>query len=299
MSKAGAHVPRFRLRFQLQEIDLVQGSTLLGRSPDCHVTIEDPLVSRQHARITIAGEQVQLEDLGSRNGSKVNGLTVRGAISLSDGDRLRIGTHEMVFCRVATDRSGPLHRKTGFLLYCASCKLPYAEELPECPNCGCNERFGAEEDTTLTGAGEDSSRWALTLAIDMLDRAVSLKRNVDAERLISRATALFDDRIKAGEKVDQKQLRDLAHVASRFVHGTKDVRWTSWILSTHARHELVPWPDVIANIKWAALSSESAAAVDTIIEQARTRRGDLNDDELAALSVLEVWRERPDKKAGG
>jgi 3-hydroxyisobutyrate dehydrogenase len=50
----------------------------------------------------------------------------------------------------------------------------------ECPHCGSKERYAADEDTTLTGSGEDSSKWALTLAVDMLERAVSLKRLTDA-----------------------------------------------------------------------------------------------------------------------
>ena len=66
---------RYRLRFLLQEFDLPRGATLIGRSSDCHVTIEDPLVSRQHARIVIDGDDATLQDLGSRNGVKLNGAS--------------------------------------------------------------------------------------------------------------------------------------------------------------------------------------------------------------------------------
>ena len=48
---------RYRLRFLLQEFDLPRGTTLIGRSSECQVTIEDPLVSRQHARILIDGDE--------------------------------------------------------------------------------------------------------------------------------------------------------------------------------------------------------------------------------------------------
>ena len=66
-------VARFRLRFLLQELDLVGPEIILGRSPDCQITIEDPLVSRQHARITIANGVARVMDMGSRNGVRVNG----------------------------------------------------------------------------------------------------------------------------------------------------------------------------------------------------------------------------------
>ena len=83
---------RYRLRFLLQEIDLPRGATLLGRSPECHVTLEDPLVSREHARIAIYEQSATCEDLGSRNGVKINGLAMKGPTRLKDGDRVRIGT---------------------------------------------------------------------------------------------------------------------------------------------------------------------------------------------------------------
>ena len=83
---------RYRLRFLLQEFDLPRETTLIGRSSDCHVTIEDPLVSRQHARIVIDDDGAKCEDLGSRNGVKINGVIARGFMPLKDGDRLCIGT---------------------------------------------------------------------------------------------------------------------------------------------------------------------------------------------------------------
>ncbi|MFW5738949.1 MAG: FHA domain-containing protein, partial [Myxococcota bacterium] len=124
---------RYRLRFQLQEIDLVQGETLLGRSPDCHVTIEDPLVSRRHARITIRDEGALVEDLGSRNGIRLNGEVMRAPTFLKDRDRLRIGMQEFVFHSVSTSDSRPSSKSTGFLRYCGQCHYPYPEEIPVCP----------------------------------------------------------------------------------------------------------------------------------------------------------------------
>src|SRR5580693_6435434 len=91
---------RYRLRFLLQEIDLHRGVTFIGRSPDCQVTIEDPLVSRQHARIVIDDMGARVEDLKSRNGVKVNGQAIKGETAIKDGDRLRIGTQELVFCEI-------------------------------------------------------------------------------------------------------------------------------------------------------------------------------------------------------
>ena len=48
-------------------------------------------VSRQHAAITIAGNEATLADVGSKNGTTLNGTAVRAPVTLRDGDRLVIG----------------------------------------------------------------------------------------------------------------------------------------------------------------------------------------------------------------
>src|SRR5580658_4925478 len=127
-SHLGSQVARYRLRFLLQEFDLPRGLTVIGRSLDANLTIEDPLVSRQHARIEVEDEGGTVEDMGSRNGVRVNGVTIRGPTPLKDGDRVRIGTQDFVFCRV--DPMGKAHSKTtGVLRLCANCRLPYPREM--------------------------------------------------------------------------------------------------------------------------------------------------------------------------
>src|SRR5580658_7915544 len=90
-------VARYRLRFVLQEFDLPRGATIVGRSLECHLTIDDPLVSRIHARITVGDDGACIEDMGSRNGVRVNGSPIRGLTALRSGDRARIGTQELIF----------------------------------------------------------------------------------------------------------------------------------------------------------------------------------------------------------
>ena len=113
---------RYRLRFLLQEFDLPRGKTVIGRSLDCNLTIEDPLVSRQHASILLDDEGGSVEDMGSRNGVRVNGVQIRSATRLADGDRVRIGTQDFVFCRI--ESAAKAHSKTtGVLRLCAECRL--------------------------------------------------------------------------------------------------------------------------------------------------------------------------------
>lgn len=85
----------FRLRYQRHDLELTEGRFLIGRSTDCQLSLDDPLVSRLHAALTVEGEEVLLEDLGSRNGVRLNGRRIERTEKLAHGDRITIGTQEM------------------------------------------------------------------------------------------------------------------------------------------------------------------------------------------------------------
>jgi hypothetical protein len=70
--------------------------TTLGRLPDCDITLNDSNVSRRHAEIRPMGEGFVLIDLGSTNGSKVNGVRVVQH-ELADGDELTFGSIRLFF----------------------------------------------------------------------------------------------------------------------------------------------------------------------------------------------------------
>lgn len=79
-------------------VPLAAGENLVGRDPECVLTIPSGLVSRQHARIVVTGDRASLQDLGSKNGTRLGGRRVAGEVSLSDGDELKIGPALLVFC---------------------------------------------------------------------------------------------------------------------------------------------------------------------------------------------------------
>ena len=73
-----------------------KGATL-GRSRDCDIVLEDVGISRKHADIRPGPEGWTVEDLGSTNGLLVNGNSVRGAHPLNPGDRIELGSTEIIF----------------------------------------------------------------------------------------------------------------------------------------------------------------------------------------------------------
>ena len=69
----------------------VSKSLELGRDPAAEIVLSDKLVSRRHARVLLAGEQVYAEDLDSRNGTFVNGSQIYAPTRLEPDDQLLIG----------------------------------------------------------------------------------------------------------------------------------------------------------------------------------------------------------------
>ena len=69
----------------------------IGRHPDCDVVLNDQEVSRQHAEVRRDEGEFVLVDLGSLNGTKVNGAGVKSPRPLHDGDTITIGAHTLRF----------------------------------------------------------------------------------------------------------------------------------------------------------------------------------------------------------
>jgi hypothetical protein len=78
--------------------DLSDGA-VLGRGDQVDIQLEDSFASTAHARLVPQGDVVVLEDLGSTNGTYLNGEPLRGPQPLHVGDRIRIGDSEFTFER--------------------------------------------------------------------------------------------------------------------------------------------------------------------------------------------------------
>lgn len=77
--------------------DLGAEDVLIGRHPECGVQLESNAVSRRHARVFVEGGGYAIEDLGSGNGTFVNGQKIEGPTQLSPQDRIKLGPVLMRF----------------------------------------------------------------------------------------------------------------------------------------------------------------------------------------------------------
>lgn len=91
------------------------GDLTIGRDSDANVVLQDPLVSRVHARLQVQlNGQVTIEDLHSSNGVFVNGCKAsRPSVELCEGDRLLLGTTEVSVFSLRASATVPVSRRIG------------------------------------------------------------------------------------------------------------------------------------------------------------------------------------------
>jgi DNA-binding winged helix-turn-helix (wHTH) protein len=86
-----------RLVTRDREWPLSEGTNVIGRDHDCAVCIDSGTVSRRHAKIVVRNGGATLEDLDSKNGTSVDGRSVKAPIALEDGAEVRIGSVTMTY----------------------------------------------------------------------------------------------------------------------------------------------------------------------------------------------------------
>ena len=72
----------------------IEGTVTIGRS-ECDIVLDDDQVSRRHATVWATGAGIEVEDLGSRNGTRVNGAEIQSRHPLQEGDIVEIGNVEL------------------------------------------------------------------------------------------------------------------------------------------------------------------------------------------------------------
>jgi DNA-binding winged helix-turn-helix (wHTH) protein len=87
---------RFAVVVGRELVRLQSGENIIGRDPAAAVVIDSPDVSRNHARLTVWGDEVTLEDLGSKNGTFVGSERIAGPRQVRAGDDIVIGRSPII-----------------------------------------------------------------------------------------------------------------------------------------------------------------------------------------------------------
>lgn len=78
-------------------LPLGEGDNVIGRDPSCSVWLDQPGVSRRHARVTVTDDAATIEDLGSTNGTIVSEIAITGRHQLRDADIIQLGSVDLKY----------------------------------------------------------------------------------------------------------------------------------------------------------------------------------------------------------
>ena len=81
-----------------ESFEAIGDTTVIGRSPECDVFLDDVTVSRRHAELVRANDVFTIRDLGSLNGTFVNRRRIESSV-LEDDDEVQVGKYRMTFLR--------------------------------------------------------------------------------------------------------------------------------------------------------------------------------------------------------
>jgi predicted component of type VI protein secretion system len=227
---------RFRLRYLHHDLELSEGQFAVGRNASCQLSLDDPLVSRRHALLTVTGDGVTIEDLSSRNGVIVNGQKISGRVPLHAGDRILIGAQELTLLQgreagrgdVATH--GSIGKKT----------LPKVPTAPE-----------SRSSTTPPGTGEvpyvsvapsdvdpEPSMVRRADAFNLLgsvaEKAFAMGRADEAERLLAAALADVIEASRAGKRMSPSLVDTAARFSAKLASSTSKGAWADYVIELYA-----------------------------------------------------------------
>ncbi len=263
--------PHVRLRRRGQELLLTEGTYLLGRDATCHILLDDPKVSRRHARLNVQREQVVIEDLGSMNGLYVNGVRLSGTQPLFDGDWLTAGAEELELVigegRRARTPVSTVDEVTPVSSSDAKDALRRISEPPE------------DTDTT------QKSR-ALEILASIADRALDMGRLQDAEDLLK--TTLLDviHEANAGHQLEPDSLDFAVRYSLRLAQSTGKPRWFDYAVDLLRSQRVACSPSTVTALR---LTLKELPAVDPqrLENYAETLRRDGSQDAKSSADRID------------
>jgi hypothetical protein len=289
-------VPKYRLRYQATDLELAIGEFVIGRSSSCSLSLDDGLVSRRHAVIHTTESRVTLEDCGSRNGVLLNGERMQGLVQLQHGDRVTIGSQELVVVEVGRGVRAP--RDTSMLTKCPSCGELLSTADSFCRACG-NQVLSAG--ATLPGATmnlklgdmdpDDETRQAsgFTLLTGIADKALALGRFAEAERILGKHLSRMLDKARTGSPPPEATISKGTAYALKLARGLKSATWVDWVFHVLGATKTLPTSETVDELHAVVrdISHNDPRALRAYLESLRASRADLSPAERFVMSRLD------------
>lgn len=249
---------QYRLKLGAQELALHEGETLIGRSEECTLCLDDERLSRVHAKILLRDGRVSIHDMGSRNGTFVNDKRLGDPQELFPGDRIRMGKTLMRFLVTGRRRRQQSSRTLGGV--------------------------------TMLDMGASS---AATEESDVLHRVLQLGRLDEAEKILKARVANLvraEPALRADHMLAQNVIRGMTSMAER----TMDVRWLDRLFKLHATCNWLMSDEVQKRVEQLlrAIGRPSGEGLVAYLACWAERRDELRPEDLAQIDRLKDFSSR-------
>ena len=269
---------RFRLRYMNHDLELNEGEFVVGRNASCQLSLDDPLVSRRHALFGVLPDQVTVEDLGSRNGVSVNGERIAGRTLLRPGDRVQIGSQEMVLVAGASEAVRTATRN------------PLKMTLPKIPS------EGPQLSTKPPSPSEPDAEASMVRRADafnllgsVAEKALAMGKHAEAERILASPLADVIEASRAGKRITPSLLDQAARFSARLATATGKGAWADYVIELYqSQGRIVPAPviDELYNA-FRRVSAIDLGRLRDYVAQLREQLGQLGPAERFLFQRLE------------
>jgi pSer/pThr/pTyr-binding forkhead associated (FHA) protein len=216
-----------RLRYLAHDLEVPLGEFFIGRSADCQLSLDDPLVSRRHALLTVSEGGVLIEDLGSRNGVLINGTRITGRQSLVDGDKITIGGQEMFLLGAIEPNSAQSPRSAP----------AWARQTQNARTIDLGEASDDDGATAISSRRilqdaplhPDKRVNALSLIGSVADKALAMGRVDEAERILQRSLVDILSKARDGVAIQAELAEKASTYAARLAGATGRGTWINYI----------------------------------------------------------------------
>lgn len=229
-----------RLHYLSHDLEIPPGQFSIGRSPDCQLSLDDDLVSRRHALLSVVGDAVAIEDLGSRNGVLVNGVKIQGPFAVTDGDEITIGSQKLRIFGVRTAAGRPVPPLPPRPVRVAETMMSLEDLRPDADE---NTRHGRTGRGPVGAPAEhpDKRVHVLSLVGSLADKAIAMGRLEDAEKLIDRPLKALLERAEQGDDAQVEAVTAATTYALKLARGLEKGEWVDFTLRLYiALEQLMP-----------------------------------------------------------
>lgn len=200
------------LRRGVQEMRLGEGDCFIGREPDCEICLDNPLISRKHAKITVEKGAATIVDLASANGVYVNGLRVRDRTPLTEGDHVLIGEEEILVTYV-----GELANPAGTPTLRDTLRLAPDISVPH----------------ILQGLDATGRVDTFALISRVVDRVLAEGRAADAERMLSPQLDILLREVTRRGSLPEATANRATEYAIKLAAATRRAKWIDYVIHLH------------------------------------------------------------------